>query len=531
MKIANICFLLSILFLSFLIRWREIEKIPYGIEGDEFSMIVTSYFHQYNIPATGKGIWSLFDDMTIRFPVPTRITQLSFKIFSQDIISARKMLAVVSIFPLLFFYLLARKFLSPKASLVILLVYTFSTYKLITSRLIFPSSYSEFFAYPALLFLLSISGKKMLRACIFVLLSGISTALSVLTANIAYTLPLVSFMILLYVSIKSKFSFRQIILLVLVFLLPVISTYRIWINGLQKESSKTYALTHIVLEINNPKKPQLHLDRLKDNLITIKDQLFHSLRYETSDMMVEYPAPLINKYVTIAFIFGIFIALFNIKQYFPLLMFFALNGIIYQVLFGFYLPRMWLLTIGSIYLIAGAVINEIYKLFLRSGIRKFSILLSFIFSAVTSIYVFHFEYNLYVKHAINNSSYKVQIREVADIAKTYAKDIGQNLFLVLSNENNNLNFAYAATSFYYPLGSIDDVRALRLKDRKNMGILTETDFLSSTAYYKTSGNIIFIDNRIYNISKNTFQKENLCQDKNNTFQYFTRVYQSSAECN
>lgn len=528
MKIANILFLFSILFLGFIIRWNGIEKIPYGIEGDEFSMIVTSYFHQYNIPTADKGIWSLFDGMANRFPVPTMITQFSFVIFGHDIISARKMLVMVSLIPLLFFYLLARKFLSGKVSLIILLIYSLSTYKLITSRLVFPSSYSELFAYPSLLLLLSLTRKKPLSACALVFLSGIFAALSVLTANIAYTLPLVSFMIFLYVSITSKFTFRQIIFLVFIFLLPIILTYRIWSNGLQGESSKTYALTHTVLEIKNLKKPQLHLDRLKNNLKTIQNQLFHGLRYETSDMMVGYPAPLINKFVTIAFILGLCIALLKIKQYFPLLVFLGLNGIIYQLLFGFYLPRMWLLTIGSIYLIAGIAINEIYKYLLTIWIRKLSILLPFTLSIVIAIYVFHYEYNLYLKHAINNPSYKVQIREITDFTKTHAQNIGHNLFFVLSNENNNLNFAYAAATFYYPIGSKNDIASLLLKDKEKMGVLSDTDFLSNIAYYKTAENIIFVENQVYNKSKNIFQKENLCPDNDNIYHYFTRI--SSTKC-
>ena len=51
-KNTDLCFILIILLVSFLVRWYKIESLPYGIEGDEFSWSVTSYLNQFKIHST-----------------------------------------------------------------------------------------------------------------------------------------------------------------------------------------------------------------------------------------------------------------------------------------------------------------------------------------------------------------------------------------------------------------------------------------------------------------------------------------------
>jgi hypothetical protein len=132
-KILNILsnkevLLLSLIILfSLFIHWKDLDRVPFGIENDEISWTATSLFHQYGITATVKGVWSLNDAVAQKFPVSIGINQLSFIIFGNDFLSPKKMLILVHLFSLPFFYLVSKRFMSTKSALIATLLYSLST--------------------------------------------------------------------------------------------------------------------------------------------------------------------------------------------------------------------------------------------------------------------------------------------------------------------------------------------------------------------------------------------------------------------
>ena len=152
-KNTDLWFIFIILLVSFLVRWNNIESLPYGLEGDEFSWSVTSYLNQFKITSEQIGIWSMHESMAKSFPLSIFINKIGFFLFGQDVLSTRKILTIFSVISLTTFYLLSRKFFSQLISLLVTLLYSFSTYKLITTRIPVPHSYNDIFLCLALFFL------------------------------------------------------------------------------------------------------------------------------------------------------------------------------------------------------------------------------------------------------------------------------------------------------------------------------------------------------------------------------------------
>lgn len=261
-KILNkeVALLIAIFVSLFLFYFKDIDKTPYGLEGDEFSWIITSLLNQHGIAASEKGIWSLHDANVQRFPVSVKINQLSFVVFGEDFISPRKMLSVVNIISLFFFYLISRKFMSKKSALTITLLYSLSTYNVIANRIVVAPIFSQLFIFPAILLLLTLSNKNTFRNYVFVFLAGIAVSLSLFTYNLSYTLPLIGIALLIYHTYKYIFSFgiwfslKHLLALLIIFLIPIAISSQIWLPGIREEAtSKSYALGNTVFGIKQNK--------------------------------------------------------------------------------------------------------------------------------------------------------------------------------------------------------------------------------------------------------------------------------------
>lgn len=517
----ELLFLIFILLLSFLTRWYGIESIPYGIEGDEFSWTTTSFFHQYNLPAASKGIYSLHDANAQAFPVSIKINQLSFALFGSDFLSPRKMLVLLNIFSLMFFYVLVRQFLSKEASLVILLLYSFSTYKLIASRIALPGAFSEILTYPALVLPFLISPKKRLRSCIALLLSGIVVCLSLLTYNLAYTLPLMGIAIIVFIAIKCGAPLKDVFLFAVIFLLPILLTSQLWWPNLQQESrTKVYVLDNSVF---NFQEKTLSIRPISNNIRTIGEQLFASLTYSTSDMLVSYPGPLINRVVGWAFLIGLLLVSVSARKYWPLLVWFLLTGGVYQVLLGLYVPRMWILTIGSVYLLFGVALDRILAL-----IEKLPSPASFIFKVLVVLVVVFIvlsDFQVYKNYAVKNPSYLTAAREIIELVKEHQAQIGNNLIFVLSTQENlppnPLSNVYATTSFYYLAQHPEEAGIFAQHNRESLKVFTEPEFkrLELTKDFSVRETIVSENGSVDTVKEEIEQRG--CQYRTSEGKHFT----------
>jgi len=515
----EIIFLVVILLASLIIRWRDIENIPYGVENDEFSWIATSLFHQNNIVASEKGIWSLHDTNAQRFPVSVAINQISFKLFGIDFLSPRKILILIHIISLIFFYLLARKFITNNAALLVTLLYSFSVYKLIASRIVIPNFFSELFVYPVLLLLLSINPKNLIRNFIYTFISGISMFLSILTYNLAYMLPFVSIATILFTAVIKKISIKTTILLIILFLLPLILFYQKWLIEINGEAAdKSYALVNIAYDL---KEKKIYIDRFIKNINAVKDSLFISLRYSTNDMVVSFPGPLVNKWVSLGFLLGMIFALFNLKKYFTLVAWILISSFTYHIIIGLLYPRWWILTVGIIYLFFGIAIDKICEL---GSKKKLVYLLIWITVLILSSYVIYKDLFIYYKHAVYNSAFLGPHRELVDITEKWKNDLGKRLLVIIPNSSpTNVNTAYTAVSFNYI--SLKPEQAIHLKNanRTELGVLTDQEFIQKYKMYLVTKKTFIIDNRVIPEIKNLIKENHLCNNVINTHQYFTEI--------
>lgn len=513
--------LIIILLISLVIRWRDIENIPYGVENDEFSWIATSLFHQHNILASEKGVWSLHDTSAQRFPVSIVINQISFKLFGTDFLSPRKILTLVHIVSLIFFYLLARKFITSNGALLITLLYSFSAYKLIASRIVGTGVFSELFVYPALLLLLSINPKNLIRSFIYTFISGISILLSILTSNLAYILPFVSIATILFTVVIKKISIKLTILLIILFLLPLILFYQKWFIGINGEvADKSYALVNKTFDL---KEKKLYTNHFIGNITTAKEQLFNSLKYSTGDMFILFPGSLVNSLISWGFILGAVSALFNFKKYFILVVWLFTSAFTYQIILGLLYPRMWILTVGLIHLFAGIAIDKIYKI--GSKQKAIQIIIWGLFLASSS-YIIYSELSLYYKYAIYNPSFLISHREVIEITKKWRGDLGKNVLFIAPEgiaSPTNINTIHTATSFMYLISNPGKADSLKQYDRAALGVLTKHEFISNIETFLSGEKVLVIDNTILSDMEKELKQNNSCNYSTIPYRYFTEL--------
>lgn len=528
-------FVFLIIIAGFIIRWNNIEKIPYGIEGDEINWITNSLFYQYNILGAERGNWSQNDALAQIYPVSIKINQLSFILFGKDYYSPKKMLVFVSIFSLIFFYILSHKFLSAKASLITLLLFSFATYKLVTSRIAFPHVYSELFVYPAIILILNIAPRQLIKNSIYSFSAGLLLTLSLLTYNLAFLLPLTCFLILVFQIVKKHITWINALLILFMFLFALLLTSKLWLKSLQTEISIRGAMldnSSFSIKSNN-----LSFGKLKENLHTVADQLFYSLKYNTADMLVSYPKPLINNLISGAFIIGFILAVFRIKKYLPLIIWFLSSGFIYQVILRFQLPRMWFLTMGVLYLLAGLFINLLlqiinkthYKLSLNSdNTKKWRFLYLFIYATVTVlivipvIFIITSDIKLFYTQAINNPSYKISYRESIDVVKKYKKNLRKNVIFVSDTEVEAARIN-PIISFYYLVEHPDQAEILKNLSRQEIGSLTEEEFKKKYSLYLNRLNIIITNELSFITVKSLVQQKGQCQYYTNRHKYYSEL--------
>lgn len=489
-KNTDLWFILIILFVSFLVRWYKIETLPYGIEGDEFSWSVTSYLNQFKIPSEQIGIWSMHDSMAKSFPISIIINKYSFLLFGQDILSTRKFLTLLSTISLVTYYLLCRKLFSKTVSLVITLLYSFSAYKLITSRIAVPHSYSDIFLYLAFLFLINGTMTSKKYKYLFLILSGSLFTLGLFIYNLAYITPLIGLGFIFFQFFLEKKSWKEIILIMFFFLLPIIIFLPQVIRSFNLERErKNYALEHVVFDY---KKKQFRLPVLKENIVTVSNQLLKGLTYETKDMVVNYKSTLLPKSIVILALISLVLSIIKLKNYFLIFSWFTLP-IVSFVLFGIFLPRMWIISAGSFFALSGISLS-----FLEMWLNKknLSVIFKIIMVVFVSLYI-KFNLNIFYTEALYNPSYLSKHREIVDLVKKHQRDDFTKTIYISSPEFNH-GVIYPAVVFYF-LSEHPNKASLIMKTKEEyFQIINKDEFKEKLKTEFNSMEYIIIDNSLIN---------------------------------
>lgn len=522
---VELLLLALLLILSFMVRWRDVNTVPFGIENDEFSFIATSLFRQNNISASDKGVYVTANDSNASiYPVSGKIIDLSFVLFGVDFLSPRKLLVFVDLVSLVFFFFLARRFLSKKTSLLITFFYSFSTYNLITGRIALIGFFSGLFVYPAILLLLSVNPKHKQKNLAYSFLSGALILLSLLTYNLAYAMPLVGILIIIGKSFFDKTTVKSTILLIIFLLLPLI-LYPQWMVNLKTvKDSKSYALGNAIYDSD---QRIINLHKVVSNIYFSKKILFNSLSYNASDMAVNFPGPLVNAWISLAFAISLIIGLLNVRKYLLLLVWFFINFFIYHIAIGTLFARAWFITIGTIYLISGIAFDKVLES--NSFKKKY---VGYLIIIIISTYVIHKDLYLYYNYAIYNPAFLTSQKELNNLIKEKDYDIGKGLLVVMPEGTipaTNIETAYTALSFYYLASNPEKVEYLKKANKQELGLLTNQEFNEIGKDYLAAKRTIITGNSNLSGIENKIKKINQCLYSTKRYGYFTKLNLNCSE--
>lgn len=486
-------FLLFII--TFGIRWITVDRIPYGLEGDEVSWAITSLLSQYQIPVDSKGLAGYHDNVATIFPVSIFINRLGYKIFGVDIFSARKILILISALAVVSFYILNRFYFSAFVSLIISTFFSLSSYKLITSKVAEPHSYSDIFLYFSFICFLVTYFLKFRFKYFFAFISGLGMTLTLLTYNLAYWIPLLLIVTHLFALIFKKILIKDFILILVIFLIPLILTSRHLITGFKSEfDGKKYALNNLTIDLDNKK---INLVNIKRNSLVVFNQLFNKLFYETADFLVWHNSSLISRWISISALFGLIFALFQFKKYFFVILY-SFLFIAVTVMTGFYLPRMWMIGVASFFILSGITISQLLEFFRQKKLYFIYVVILLIFS----FFVVKSELQVFYTEAINNQSYPGKHREITDLARKYEKNLSKNVYFVSAAEINT-SLIYPIATFYYLAVNPGNFELIRKTDIEFLNIFTPEEFQKIPEGINNNKRLLIIDNSLfYLISKN-----------------------------
>ncbi len=475
LRIIELMLLFTILILGLVIRWQGIDTVPYSIEQDEYQWSITAFLNSYNINSSDKGAWTVNYELSQYYPVTFVFDRISFYIFGPDLVSPRKMLIVISTLSLLAFYLFIRRLFPAWTSLITLTLYSFSTYKLITSRIVEASAYIDLFTFVAAYILIAVPFVEGYEGFSLMFLGGLSVVLAMLTYNQGFLLPLVFFMIFVFKVFINRCSIKVVRFYFIAFFLPIIVALpRLIYIAHQEALSQNYALTSLAVSLNG-----IDLHKLYGNLQTVFIILFLHSSY---DMIVNYSGPIVNTLVVVLALIGIVIGLLQIKRYYPILCFFIFMSVPYQLFFGINAPRWWYLSISVIYILAGVVLFNLERILKWLYIRKkrgfLYVLIILLF--ITISYIIQGEVCRYYYQALYNPSFRSTAdREMFEITYKYRSDLGKNIAFIFYNDDwyeRDLITNLAASSYNYVLANSNNANNIRNQSRLALNIMNLEEF-------------------------------------------------------
>lgn len=302
-KLIGTTVFIGIIIFNFCVRWNKINQEPYGIELDELSWIISSLADSLHVDATQFEIWELHHQNLINFPVSVKSNQISFQVFGKDITSPRKFLVILSTVSLVFFFLICKQFFSYFISVLLLVLYSFSSYNLISGRISLVSSFSNILLLPAVFLFLKSNKSKFVNSILFSFFSGLLMALSLLTYNSLYFFPII---IVLYELLIQKQPQKKSLFILIFFFLPLL-----FFGGKIRQGLSQQFLTRQYVMNNFPSKSDSFFT-LKTKISLSGNTVYSELFNNTpTDMLVSWPGALFNKKVSILATIGFILILFK----------------------------------------------------------------------------------------------------------------------------------------------------------------------------------------------------------------------------
>lgn len=508
---VEIIYVVILIISLFAVRYQQFTSSLKSIEGDEFAWITTSLFEKHNILPSEKGLWVVNDGVAESFPTSLKINELGFYIFGTDIYSARKILALFSILSMLTFYLLCRRFFSPIISFCMTILFSLSTYKLITARIAVEPAYADLFLYLSLALILLISEKNNHLNYVYSALAVLGTILGTFTYALSFFFPVLGLALILIQVIKNKLKLKEKVIILLIFIIPLIVITPKWIKNIQLETErKDYGLHQMVFDF---KKKQFSLANLSTNIYIVHKSLFKTLAYRASDMVVSYENTIIPEIIVYLAMVGFVLSLFKIKRYYPIQVWIGLS-FMPMILLGLISARMWINLVSVFFLFAGITVQNLINLKEVKN-HKFMpfFLLFFTFFVVSS--------NLYEYYnfALKNSAFLPKIGEIVKLSKAYKSNLALDAAFI-SDEDFSQGTIYPATTFYY-LAQHPEDKTIKYMTREEMLVFTYDTFMDFGQYNLNEYKYVVVDNVYLEDIKNLIKTETGKNIKKKEYEYFS----------
>ena len=458
---------------SFCVRWHNMSTIPYGIEEDEYAWVATARFVEKHIDPGARGIWSLHINNAKNFPFSLLVHQLAFSLFGPDILSARKILALYSTVSIVVFFFLARKFFRWFTALLVTAAYSFSTYHLVASKIALPSVYQEL---PMLLsFFLALQSTSFTgwKRYISILGAGVCIVVALLSYNITYMVPIITFGFLLYGCKQHRIPIKQLFVNIGIMCIPLLFVSLFLVQGIHHEfKAKQYIFTESNTKMTSS-SVVIDIPNIAAHLNAALTIMWKPLTNTNSDMLMLFSAPLIPRFITVTAAIGLVCAVFQFASYWPILLWIMIQVGVYHILLGLNFPRTWILTVGSIYIVSGIAFETVCVSSIIKSKGKYFIGICY---ALCVIYLIYIGMNVYWTDAVRHYAYRAYVREAFDISKKYMGTKNAVFIVPESNPFWLANTWPTAVAFSLSWLKTIDSTTLDTRTRQDLGILSIDEF-------------------------------------------------------
>jgi len=310
---VEIWLVILIIALAAFARYYHLDQRMYGVDGDEKSWTLQSYFSVLRNERRGE-----FVDRHFHFqPITFYLEGWAMRLFGINLLTPRYLNATMSLLTLLLFYLLMKRAVGPPGALVGTVLAAFAFVELSASRQAIHDTLVEpwvLFAYFALIEAVEARKTQWFFA------AGIAAAVGMLTYETFYLTPIVALAYLLVCTARDRKNWQDWGKFIIAFLLPL---------ALVLPSTSEYIRTrqaYHLSSLSNGSEPTVFvMTRLGESVST----LFSAVKY--TDQLVRWgEGPIINPWILPLAVIGmiyalmtwrkshaVLLALWFVIQYFP----------------------------------------------------------------------------------------------------------------------------------------------------------------------------------------------------------------------
>jgi hypothetical protein len=472
--------LLLILAAAFTIRWWNIDRAPSGLEQDEVDWVAAAFFNKYGVSPVQQGIWAGAASTARIFPVSIFLIQTGFTLFGDDPLSARKMAVLCSVVSLFFFYLFLKELTSTAPALMVLLLYAFSTYKLISGAIPFQHPFLDLCLYPACLLLLGclkqLKAGRPFAPGMLAFCSAACLLACVFTYNVCYLMPVVFAATLVVYAAWNRTRLFRSILAVFLFLAPFLLFSKPIYKSIVNESQRgSYAFERSAVDL---KYRSIDFGQAFENAKSAARLVFRHMDYENSDMLARYDTALIDPVAGLLLLLGLIAALGKPKKYCFVLVWLFVGLLPFHVLFGFLLPRMWFVNFGLLYMFAALGVEKAIAGGRRIGGGRLRILLLCI-GLIPLGFALYRNVETFYTSAVKNFTFRNDLKEVSEIAKRLKPHLKERVLFI--TEERSYNYTRTLVAFHWLAANKPRAGTLNDLGRSGLGVFSQRELQQAFA--------------------------------------------------